>query len=150
MSGYAAGEGMAGIPKNIRAAADALREVPDLMPKAIDAGFSSEVANAALSRVSKVALAVAHHSDDVASRVDAAKRTYDAIEEQNTDEMKKPKDYLESDVNKDLPERDKDQRELDDARERDTEHKNDPSPETAPPGETPEPSETTAPPPTGG
>lgn len=80
-------EKLAAIARQLRSGADSLDEVAKAMPEAVDAGFSSDVANAALARVGKTALALARQGEVMASNIDAAQGAYLATDEDAEDQV---------------------------------------------------------------
>ncbi|MQA12436.1 MAG: hypothetical protein GEU98_28705 [Pseudonocardiaceae bacterium] len=126
---------LSSIVNNVRAGARSLDQVARGLPDAVNAGFSSDVANAALARVGKAALALAQQGDTLASNVNAAKGSYTATEHENKKKLDKPEDYNESDVNRRRAQ-EENARPLEDAGDEpgEEEYKNEPPPttETAP------------------
>lgn len=83
------------IATELRSGADSLEEVVRALPEAVDAGFSSDVANAALARVGKTALALARQGELMASHIDVGRGTYLDFEEEVKDQVQLAEKDLE-------------------------------------------------------
>lgn len=81
-------EALEAIVRDLRHGAEDLDAVATALPELIDAGFSSDVVNGALSRVGKLALALAQQSENMAEKVHTAKGTYADIENTAEGEMR--------------------------------------------------------------
>lgn len=120
---------LASIVSNLQAGAKSLDQVAHGLPDAVDAGFSSDVANAALARIGKVCLVLAQQGDTMASNVDTAKGTYTATEEQAEEDVRTTEEHT-----RDLREKQQTPLEQAEPESSDQETKNQPHPttETAP------------------
>lgn len=76
------------IVSNLHAGAKSLDQVARALPDAVDAGFSSDVANAALARIGKAALALAQQGDTMAAKVSSSKGDYTVTEEKAEDDVR--------------------------------------------------------------
>ncbi|MGH3948734.1 MAG: hypothetical protein ACRDSE_06390 [Pseudonocardiaceae bacterium] len=86
---------LAAIVRDLRSGVEQLDLLANNMPQAVDAGFSSDVVNAALARVAKASVALAQVGEDIASKVDAAEGSYADIENTNEGQMRYQERYLE-------------------------------------------------------
>src|SRR5699024_5575750 len=127
-------EKLKGIGNDLRSGAESLDQVADTLPEAVDAGFSSDVANAALGRVGKIALALAQQGESMADNIDAAKGLCEAAEDSAEDEVHLAEKDLEH--RQDLERGPLKEAEPESGAE---EAKNSPKPTPATPGPTPEP-----------
>lgn len=121
------------IAAELRSGAESLEQVTRALPNAVDAGYSSDVANAALARVGKTALVLARQGDVIASNIDAAKGAYHAAEQDAKDRVQTAREDLEDRANQQGPLQQA-------APEPDSEQfENHPQPVPAEPGRTPAP-----------
>ncbi|MPY99921.1 MAG: hypothetical protein GEU97_18405 [Actinophytocola sp.] len=76
------------VAARFESAATYLDLVAEHQPTAVDAGFSSDVVNAALARIQQAALVLAQTMNDVSSKVHVAEGSYENIENTNEAQIK--------------------------------------------------------------
>lgn len=96
-------EKLATIAGELRSGAEALEQVARVLPDAVDAGYSSDVANAALARVGKAGLVLARQDEVIASNIDEAKGTYHAADEHAEDQVQTSAEAMEDRRNREGP-----------------------------------------------
>lgn len=79
----------------LRAGRSAMDQIADGLPDAVDAGFSSQAANAALARIGKVALALGSQGEGMADRIDVTSGAYRAAEERAENDVRLTEQELE-------------------------------------------------------
>ncbi|OLT40691.1 hypothetical protein BJF85_06110 [Saccharomonospora sp. CUA-673] len=144
MSNYRVDEGkLSTIVRDLRAGSSSLDEVAEKLPEAVNAGFSSDVANAALARVGQIALALAQQGQTIAANVDTAEGMYQAAEDEHRNEVETTDPDVETTDQHEKRKRAEAPPKLEEAPPDPEEHKNRPQPQTeTAPAPTPPPSPT--------
>lgn len=90
-------------PETLKRGAERLRSAQIYLdigvepPDAVDAGFSSDVINAALARVAQARVVVSQIAEDTAAKVDAANGTYADVENTNEGRIRYEQQQREND-----------------------------------------------------